>query len=186
MNNLKVFVTGGAKSGKSAWAMKAAKSMPDSINGEEYFIATAEALDEEMKEKIEKHKKERPKEWKTIEEPIDILTVLKKLDDTSNVLLVDCLGIWASNVLLKNGEGHLTQLLAELVEVIDGFKGSLIFVSNEVGMGIVPANKDTRLYRDMLGAINQAVAAKCDVAVLIVSGIPLFLKGGFDMGGGVR
>ncbi len=177
MNNVKVFVTGGARSGKSAWAMKAAKS----LHCEKYFIATAEALDEEMKEKIERHKKERPSDWKTVEEPVNLPGVLNRLNDRSNFLLIDCLGIWASNVLLKNGERHLAELLAELVEVINRFNGSLIFVSNEVGMGIVPANKDTRLYRDTLGAINQAIAAKCDVAVLLVGGIPLFLKGGFDM-----
>ena len=163
-----------ARSGKSEYALTLAESLPG--DKAMYFIATAQALDNEMKLRIKNHQKRRGKHWKTVEEPVELAETLSRLDDPGNVLLVDCLTLWTSN-LQGMDENGFSGIVSRLGAVITLFSGSLIIVTNEVGMGIVPADADTRLYRDRLGAVNRTAAEACNNVVLMVSGIPVRLKG---------
>ncbi len=171
--NAKILITGGAKSGKSAYALELARN----LSGKKYFIATAQAMDDEMKRKIEKHKKERNDGWATIEEPTDIARAINELSDTANVVVVDCLNLWTSNLLEENGEERFGELLSGLASSFKLFAGSIIGVTNEVGWGIVPADAQTRLFRERLGNVNRRVAACCTNVTLMVSGIPVSIKG---------
>jgi len=174
---MKIFITGGARSGKSAFALGVAES----LGKKKYFIATAEALDEEMKKRIEKHRNERSSDWITLEEPIVISKIIDELNSHGNLLLIDCLGLWTSNLMMKKNINVEEESLT-LIEKIAKFSGDLILVSNEVGLGIVPDNLIAREFRDNLGRLNRLAASACSEAVLMVSGIPLWLKGGQDTG----
>ncbi len=172
-----VFITGGAKSGKSSFALKLAdewalKEKYPSIS--KAYIATAQALDEEMRDRIERHKKSRSEEWITFEEPIYIDNLIKDLGNKHSIILVDCLTLWLSNLLLnnKNGEAEIESFISTL-STIDCF---LLTVSNEVGMCIVPDNRLARIFRDLAGYMNQRIAEIADEAYLVVSGIPIKLK----------
>ncbi len=170
----KTIVTGGARSGKSDFALELASS----IKGEKIFLATAQAFDDEMKERIAKHKENRPHYWTTVEEPLRIVGRIKELDRKDVVVLVDCLGLWVSNILLSDEHKvNVGKLMAGLVNVAKAFKGSIVFVTNEVGSGIVPGDPLSREFRDVLGKLNQELMKICDSGVLLVSGAPLYLKG---------
>lgn len=183
MSGMKLLVTGGARSGKSAFALNIAQNWSLKQNVKRFFVATAQALDDEMAERIKKHKEERPREWNCIEEPLELASTLKRLSDEANVVLVDCLGMWTSNNL-KDDDDCFGKKVEELMEEIKNFKGSLALVSNEVGLGIVPADPGSRRFRDRLGTINREAASVCRQAALVVSGIPLWLKG--EPGGHAR
>ncbi|MFQ5432329.1 MAG: bifunctional adenosylcobinamide kinase/adenosylcobinamide-phosphate guanylyltransferase [Nitrospinota bacterium] len=174
MISVKTLVTGGARSGKSEYALTLAESLPG--DNAMYFVATAQALDDDMKTRIENHQKRRGNNWKTVEEPVELAETLSRLDDTKNLLLIDCLTLWTSN-LQSRDENGFGDAVSKLAAGITLFSGSLIIVTNEVGMGIVPASADTRLYRDRLGAVNRSVAEACGDVVLMVSGIPIQIKG---------
>lgn len=174
MSNVKTLITGGARSGKSEYALTLAESLPG--DGARYFIATAQALDDEMKARIENHKKRRGSRWETIEEPVGIVQVLSRLDDPGNTLLVDCLNLWTSN-LQNQDDDSFKDAVSKLVSGVELFSGSLIVVTNEAGMGIVPADPNTRLFRDRLGTVNRRIAQACRNVVLMVSGIPVQIKG---------
>ncbi len=164
-----VLVTGGARSGKSGFAQNLVWAYKNVT-----FIATAEALDEEMRLRIEHHQNERPRHWQTIESPMDLQTAL--LTSQTNVVLLDCLSLWVSNQMLaeQNENEILTKLEAALKAHTDGL---LVVVSNEVGFGIVPDNALARAYRDCLGRANQLVAAQAQTVWLLVAGVPLQIKG---------
>lgn len=173
-----VFITGGAKSGKSSFALKLAdewafKEKQTSISQKAY-IATAQALDEEMREKIERHKKSRSEEWITIEEPLNLANLIKDIGNKYNIILIDCLTLWLSNLLLnnKNVEAEIESFISALSTV----ECLLIVVSNEVGMGVVPENRLARRFRDLAGDLNQRIAEIADDAYLVVSGKPIKLK----------
>lgn len=174
MSNIKTLITGGARSGKSEQALTLAESVPGA--NAMYFIATAQPLDDEMKTRIENHKKQRGKHWKTIEEPVELGEAISRLSDPKNVLLIDCLTLWTSN-LQGRDEKSFNDAVSKLAASITLFSGSLIIVTNEVGMGIVPADSTTRLYRDRLGTVNRIVAEACSEVVLMVSGIEVRIKG---------
>lgn len=173
-----VFITGGAKSGKSSFALKLAnewafKERQTSLSQKAY-IATAQALDEEMRERIERHKKSRSEEWLTIEEPLNLANLIKDMGNKHNIILIDCLTLWLSNLLLNNKsvEAEIESFISALSTV----ECLLIVVSNEVGMGIVPENRLARRFRDLAGDLNQRIAEIADDAYLVVSGIPIKLK----------
>ncbi len=170
MSRKLVFITGGARSGKSTFALNESSR----ILGNKAYIATAEALDEEMKERIEKHKKQRGNSWDTYEEPIKIADVIKRIEDQYSAIVIDCLTLWLSNLFLnnKNVEREIESLCSSLSTV----HCPLFIVSNEVGMGIVPENKIARNFRDMAGILNQKVAEISDKVYVIIAGIPLKLK----------
>jgi adenosylcobinamide kinase/adenosylcobinamide-phosphate guanylyltransferase len=168
-----VFITGGARSGKSSFALNEASK----AKGQKAYIATAEALDDEMKERIKNHKKDRGSAWDTYEEPLNVAGVLSKIDNRYGAVVLDCLTLWLSNIMHKSdnpeeGIKVLTDALKSLKEA------SVIYiVSNEIGMGIVPDNELAREFRDLAGFLNQEVAGLADEVYLVASGIPIKIKG---------
>lgn len=165
-----IFVIGGARSGKSAFALNEASKH----KGQKAYIATAEALDKEMKERIEKHKKERGNNWDTYEEAIDIVPLIKKIQGRYNVVLLDCLTLWLSNLMHSNKDvkSEIEYFCSSLLTI----HCSLFTVSNEVGMGIVPDNELARRFRDFAGLLNQKIAEIADEVYLVTAGIPVKIK----------
>ncbi|MCE5195171.1 MAG: bifunctional adenosylcobinamide kinase/adenosylcobinamide-phosphate guanylyltransferase [Nitrospiraceae bacterium] len=165
-----IFIIGGARSGKSRFALAEASK----IKGRRLYIATAQAFDEEMKERIEKHKKHRGKDWETYEEPLEITEVIKTTKGKYDVFLIDCLTLWLSNLLMnkKNTTTQIEKFISSLSDV----KYSVFIVSNEVGMGIVPENKLARQFRDLAGILNQKIAAIADEVYLVAAGMPIKIK----------
>jgi adenosylcobinamide kinase/adenosylcobinamide-phosphate guanylyltransferase len=171
---VKVLYTGGARSGKSTRALEAAQRLGET----RCFVATAQALDEDMRQRIQHHQEERGAGWSTVEEPLRLAHALEQHATRADVLVVDCLTLWASNLLgaqLSNAE--LLQARADLVSAVERCPAHVVLVTNEVGLGIVPDNALARRYRDLLGRINQDMARACDTAVLLVAGLPLVMKG---------
>lgn len=164
------FVLGGARSGKSRFALEKASA----YKGKKIYIATAQAIDDEMKDRIERHKKERSGEWATFEEPLNISTLISDIHRSYDVILLDCLTLWLSNLLLnsKNVEAEIESFISSLSTI----HCSLFTVSNEVGTGIVPNNALSRRFRDLSGYLNQKMAAIADEVYLMTAGIPLKIK----------
>jgi len=170
-----ILVTGGTRSGKSSFA----QDLAEAHNGRKAFIATAEPLDREMKERITRHRNERPAGWDTIEEPLHLAKTVQKCGEAYDVLLIDCLTLWISNLLVNRSmnEKAILKKISALVASCRKTPSRVIMVTNELGMGIVPANRLSRLYRDLVGKANQQVAAEADEVYFLVSGIPMKLKG---------
>ena len=167
-----VFVLGGARSGKSSWALNYTEKNYDSY----MFLATAEVMDDEMAERVRLHKEDRGPQWKLREEPLDIADVLKTGCKGVDAVLIDCMTIWLSNVLLKKGEEKVPVYQNGLIEALNQSTQSVIIVANEVGTGIVPEHPLGRQYRDMAGFLNQKLAAIADKVVMTIAGLPLYLK----------
>ena len=173
MSNRITFITGGARSGKSAFAEKLANG----LTGQRAYLATAQALDPEMAARIEKHRTDRGIAWDTYEEPLAVAELLKKLSGRYDVVLLDCLTLWLSNIMAHtDGDGAVSSRGDELVAAIRGFGGACIVVSNEVGLGIVPDNPLARKFRDLAGMLNQKVAHAADEVYFTASGIPMKIK----------
>jgi len=170
-----ILITGGSRSGKSRFAQKSA----DAMRGQKVFLATAQALDEEMKLRIEKHKKERPSGWDTIEEAQHLNTAIKDCGGKYEVVLIDCLTMWIFNLLEYNSfsESEILKEVRTLIAYCKTIQSTVIMVSNEVGSGIVPASRLSRQFRDIVGRANQEVASIADEVYLVTAGIPLKLKG---------
>lgn len=173
------FITGGARSGKSSFAEKIAESSGKKVT----YIATAEALDEEMVVRIREHQKRRPASWTTIEEPYLVASVLEGVSQEDGVLLIDCLTLLISNLLFspskEDGQRSEQEVLSEikhLAQVAWESRADVIIVSNEVGMGVVPEYPQARLYRDLTGWANQIMARKADHAYFLISGMALDIK----------
>ncbi|MGD9157866.1 MAG: bifunctional adenosylcobinamide kinase/adenosylcobinamide-phosphate guanylyltransferase [Desulfobacteraceae bacterium] len=169
-----VLVLGGARSGKSSFAL----DLCNKLEGKRYFFATAQAFDDEMEDRIKRHQEERGSEWNTVEETVDIYQKIKDIDDEDTIVLVDCLTLWLSNLYMKyeSGTDMIYEKIDELVAGLPNIKGRIVLVSNEVGMGIVPENKLARSYRDAAGAMNRKIAEKADKVVITFSGMPMVLK----------
>ncbi|MDR2018209.1 MAG: bifunctional adenosylcobinamide kinase/adenosylcobinamide-phosphate guanylyltransferase [Syntrophobacterales bacterium] len=166
------FILGGARSGKSTYALGEANL----LKGRKAFIATAEALDREMERRIARHKAERGPEWDTFEEPIDIKSVLKGIGNKYPVILIDCITLWVSNLLHK--ELSLKEEFESLVKALLRCSDADVYlVSNEVGMGVVPEYPLGRVYRDQLGLLNKMIASVADRVILMTAGIPVTIKG---------
>jgi adenosylcobinamide kinase/adenosylcobinamide-phosphate guanylyltransferase len=163
------FVIGGSRSGKSSFALEHASA----VQGSKAFIATAQAFDDEMKERIGRHKLERPADWKTFEEPISIADLIN--NNAHDVVLIDCLTLWLSNLIMNDAD--IEAEIESLISAASGCKSSLFIVSNEVGMGIVPENAVARKFRDYAGLLNRRVAEIADEVYLVTAGIPLKIKG---------
>ena len=164
------FVIGGARSGKSGFALSCASAVP----GRKAYIATAQALDDEMKERIRRHREERPGEWETHEEPLDIAALIKNIGGDYDVILIDCLTLWTSNLLLSGED--MERRFASLHSSLNACGAALFIVSNEVGSGIVPDTPLSRRFRDLAGSLNQKVAGIADDVYLVTAGIPLKIK----------
>src|SRR4030042_406239 len=169
-----IFITGGCRSGKSQYALDYANRHFH----RKLYLATCQALDEEMVRRVENHKRLRGPEWSSIEEPVGIVDQIRGCGDGVEVVLLDCLTLWLSNLLLRGDED--SKIMAEtdrLAQACRESRASIVIVSNEVGMGIVPVDPLSRRFRDLSGMANQRIAEMADTVVFMVSGIPMFLKG---------
>ena len=196
-----VLVTGGARSGKSAFA----EAVAARARGGVLYVATAEACDAEMADRIARHRRQRPPHWTTAERPLDLVGAVACAPEGTSVVLVDCLSVWAANRLLAAGSGigekvddgpgddgdanlaawteradkverAVAQEIAQLLATARSAAWSLLLVSNEVGSGVVPPSPLGRAYRDLLGRLNQAAAGGADEAYLVVAGLAVELK----------
>ena len=170
MSGASLFVIGGARSGKSRYAQARAEA----AGGDPVFIATAEAFDDEMHERIARHQADRDARWSTVEAPRELPAAIDALSGGEAVVLVDCLTLWVSNLLLADAD--IRAAGEQLCDAIVRFDGTLILVANEVGLGIVPDNALARRFRDAAGRLNQSVAGVVREVVLLTAGLPLTLK----------
>jgi adenosylcobinamide kinase/adenosylcobinamide-phosphate guanylyltransferase len=174
-----VLVIGGARSGKSSYAQKLAEE----IDAPRAFIATCPVVDDEIADRIRKHQHSRSEaDWETIEEPVDLAGALRNTC-SYNVALVDCLTLWVNNLMYESErkgedvtEDGVSRVCREILDVCSGLSGTVIFVTNEVGMGIVPGDSLSRRYRDLVGRCNQVIATAADSVMLVTCGIPMTLK----------
>ena len=167
-----LFIVGGARSGKSRFAVDRIPSRERIV-----FVATAEARDQDMAARIARQRAERPSHWATVEEPLDLVPRLEKLEGTCDGIVVDCLTLWVANRLLRGDPDDA--ILGEsdaLARLIGRRRSSFTVVSNEVGAGVHPETATGMRFRDLLGGVNQRVAAACDTVVLMVAGVPLTVK----------
>ena len=168
------YVTGGARSGKSSFALQLAAPYVKRV-----FLATAEPFDGEMQRRIDKHREERGEQFTTVEEPIALDRALRELPAGTDVVLLDCLTVWTGNIMhYSEGKGEV-EIEKQVERFLDALRHppcDIILVSNEVGMGIVPENAMARRFRDIAGIINQRVALLATEAWLLCSGMPLRLK----------
>ncbi len=164
----KLLVLGGIKSGKSRLALRLAEKFPPP----RLFIATAEAFDKEMAAKIRAHQKERGQNWLTIEAPVDLPLTLKNLQ--GNVCLIDCLTVWLGNLWYYRK--NLNFYIENFLEVFKKLEIPVVVVSNEIGLGPLPGEKESRKFAEKLGLLNQKVAFLCDEIYLVMAGYPLKLK----------
>ena len=166
-----VLVLGGARSGKSAYAQKLAEAAE---SAERIFIATAEADDEEMAARIARHRAERGAGWTTIEAPLKLAETLNAEARPGRITLVDCLTLWLSNLMQAGRD--IEAEVGRLANAIGALESPAIFVSNEVGLGIVPETKLGRAFRDAQGRLNRDLAAACDAVVFLAAGLPILMK----------
>lgn len=170
---VRLLILGGARSGKSHLAQDiAARRWLRPV-----YLATAEILDDEMAARVHLHRKARAQHWRCVEEPMEIAKIIRRGVPGMDGILVDCLTIWLSNVLLKEGRGAFARRRDELVKALRQTRQDVILVANEVGMGVVPDNELGRTFRDLAGWLNQAVAKEADTVVFVAAGLPLVLKG---------
>ncbi|HZA56901.1 MAG TPA: bifunctional adenosylcobinamide kinase/adenosylcobinamide-phosphate guanylyltransferase [Candidatus Udaeobacter sp.] len=169
-----ILITGGARSGKSKYAEQRAGEMGD----RRLYVATAEAKDEEMSQRIAEHQKRRGNQWRTIEEPVELAEALQAQRGKTDSALVDCLTLWISNLLTGRDEKYVEEKVEQLVETLPQLDFHVVLVTNEVGWGIVPDNPLARQFRDLAGWTNQRIAQATDEVVLMVAGVPMIVKKG--------
>ncbi len=168
-----VLVTGGARSGKSAFA----QAQAEGLGKRRVFLATAQARDREMTERIARHREARDPTWSTVEEPVAVAEGVAALKASCDVILLDCLTLWLAN-LMETGAGpeDMEARVEELARACREPGAVVVAVTNEVGSGIVPENPQARAFRDAAGRANQAMAAAADRVVVVIAGLPLVLK----------
>lgn len=173
-----ILVTGGSRSGKSHFALEKAESTSE----KRLFLATCPVVDKELTDRVQRHKNERiGRGWTTVEEELDIASILRNIDE-AEVVLIDCLTLWINNLIFSQPDNFsftkewLDEKITEWYTEARSFSGTLILVSGEVGLGIVPENQLSRLYRDLVGWCNQLVAQKAQEVYFISCGLPLQLK----------
>ncbi len=183
MANL-TFIIGGARSGKSRYAQELA--LQDAGGDAVLYVATAQAGDDEMRDRIARHQQDRPGHWQTVEEPLDVAGVLQR--EAGAIVLIDCLTFYVVNHMLKEGDAATCeaetwaidgaeQAVVDLIGAIKSREGTVLVVSNEVGMGLVPETPLGRAFRDCAGRANQMVAQAADRVLFMVAGIPMTVKG---------
>jgi adenosyl cobinamide kinase/adenosyl cobinamide phosphate guanylyltransferase len=167
------FITGGASSGKSKFALELLSSRKDVT-----FIATGVNTDAEMELRIAAHQRERPATWETIEEPLDLISAVGHMDERHNGLIIDCLTMWISNLLYIDqcDSSEIIVRAEDLAFLLEYLDKKILVVSNELGMGIIPASKESREYRRLAGEVNQVFARSSIEAYLVVSSIGVKIK----------
>jgi adenosylcobinamide kinase/adenosylcobinamide-phosphate guanylyltransferase len=170
----RIFVLGGARSGKSRHAQNWADEQATAHDLQRIYIATAQAFDDEMAERIALHRQDRSCEWATVEAPLDLPSALAEYARPGRVLLIDCLTLWLSNLVLA--ERPVEPEADALLAALEASAAPVAIVSNEVGLGIVPDNALARRFRDAQGRLNQQVAAVSDRVLFLAAGLPLVLK----------
>ena len=178
-----VLITGGCRSGKSAHA----QGQAESLAGPRLYVATCPVTDDEMRARIARHQEERRgRGWESVEQPVALAEAIRNAGDAA-VVLVDCLTLWINNVMYEAeeqgkeiGEDDVEGLCREVLAACRRREGTIFFVTNEVGMGIVPDNAVSRRYRDLVGRCNQMMAEGADEVTLVACGIPMTLKGEDD------
>jgi len=169
-----ILVIGGCRSGKSSQALKLADQFSDNRRT---FIATCVPYDDEMKDRVARHQKERDNTWKTVEEPVNLHKAITEHGKSSDIILVDCITLWISNLLLKTRRiDYILKNVEKLLNAVQKTECSVIMVSNEVGTGIVPENDLSRMFRDAAGFANQHIANVADQVTWMVAGIPVKIK----------
>lgn len=180
MANRCILILGGARSGKSRFAQEMAARLGEKV----LFVATGEALDEEMSERIAAHKRTRPSTWRTLEAPLQVGERIQEQMGDAQVVVVDCLTLLVANVMGTDGSVDLVSAtekasseVSGLIDCIEHAKARFILVSNEVGLGLVPDSPLGRAYRDLLGRVNEELARQADTVYFMVAGIPVIVKG---------
>jgi len=170
------FVLGGARSGKSAYAERLASEARQPVT----YIATARVGDDEFAARVALHRARRPADWTLVEAPLDLAQALNHADGPKRVILIDCLTLWLANLLCppdsEAPQAGWQAALDRFVDALQHARAQVLIVSNEIGLGVVPMGKVTRLYVDELGRLNQRVAALCPAVTLMVAGIPMVIK----------
>jgi len=179
-NRRMILLLGGARAGKSTYAMRLAQDGERTSVDEVCFIATAQGLDEDMTKRIARHRAERSPHWRTIEEPCQIDEALRQASE-ARIVIVDCLTLFVSNWLMRHEDEHeceqfVRRITRNFLELTRTRQQTLICVSNEVGLGVVPDTDLGRVFRDLLGRVNQEFAAAADEVYLLIAGLPLQLK----------
>ncbi|MEE9367608.1 MAG: bifunctional adenosylcobinamide kinase/adenosylcobinamide-phosphate guanylyltransferase [Pontiella sp.] len=174
MNSPKVIlVTGGSRSGKTAHALGIAEPYTTRI-----YLATAEAIDSEMKDRIARHQAERGDRFQTLEEPVDLAGALQQIPEGTDVVLIDCMTVWLGNLVHKKGvQSEPYPEVREFIQALEKPPCDVVIVTNEVGSGIIPHEAMTRAYSDLAGWLNQDIANIANEVYLVVCGLPLTLKG---------
>ncbi|MCF2949866.1 bifunctional adenosylcobinamide kinase/adenosylcobinamide-phosphate guanylyltransferase [Paraglaciecola aquimarina] len=170
-------IIGGARSGKSRYALEQAQALSQSKNCGVTFVATATGLDDEMLARIQRHKEERPAHWKLAEVPLALSAFIQQVNQqTQQVLLIDCLTLWLNNQLFSAPEQDFQALFSELIHTLTASTCDIFIVSNEVGLGVIPMGEISRTFVDQAGWLNQAMAAAADQVTFIAAGLPMTLK----------
>ena len=165
-------ILGGARSGKSRLAENIAQQRGIPV----IYVATAQALDDEMQQRIQHHQQQRPKQWKLCVEPIFLADQLLKLDQEHQIILVDCLTLWLTNLLLVEDQDLQQQQTDKLLEILPKLKSEIILVSNETGLGVVPMGEISRRFVDEAGRLHQALGQLAHKVMFCVAGFPMILK----------
>ncbi|MCB1422334.1 MAG: bifunctional adenosylcobinamide kinase/adenosylcobinamide-phosphate guanylyltransferase [Nitratireductor sp.] len=165
-----MLVLGGARSGKSRFA----EELVLASGLAPFYVATGRALDDEMRERIDKHREQRGKAWETVEEPLALADAVLQTALPGRILLVDCLTLWITNLMMA--EADVLRECESLIAALDSIQAPIVFVSNETGLGIVPEDAMARQFRDLAGIVNQRMAKRCETVWLVAAGLPLKLK----------
>ena len=184
---MKTLVLGGVKSGKSRYAENRVKTCIQQQAFTEQQVAvvvTGQALDQAMAERISQHQQQRPASWRVIEAPLHLADAIEAAQQTAGLIMVDCLTLWLTNLLMLENRDQLQAEVDRLIEVVERCQVTLILVSNETNMGIMPLGQLTRDYCDHIGVLHQRLAELADEVVLVVAGLPLFLKTAVTQGQG--
>ncbi|MDR2250000.1 bifunctional adenosylcobinamide kinase/adenosylcobinamide-phosphate guanylyltransferase [Acinetobacter sp.] len=166
-------ILGGARSGKSRLAEQTAINTQLAVT----YVATAQALDPEMQSRIEHHQNQRPAHWSLVEEPLFLAKALQKIDRPNQIILVDCLTLWLTNLLLLDDQSIQQFECEQLLKVLPTLESEIILVSNETGLGVVPLGEISRRFVDEAGRLHQALGQIADKVVFCVAGFPMILKG---------
>ncbi|MFA5094238.1 MAG: bifunctional adenosylcobinamide kinase/adenosylcobinamide-phosphate guanylyltransferase [Candidatus Omnitrophota bacterium] len=168
-----ILLTGGVRSGKSRYAQSIAANTGNKV----FYIATAEALDPEMRKRIKTHRRSRPRNWSVVEEPLSVSKAVKRLPQGRKTVIIDCITMLISNLIREGlGDPAICSEIRRIMSLLRGNSAFSVIVTNEVGLGIVPDNPLGRRFRDTQGIVNSIIAKEADKVCLLVSGIPLYIK----------